>query len=52
MLDGIDTLQSTETNAQVTVNNAFKFSQLTCNVTSNSITNTTSINLRDFFNPN
>ena len=34
----LDTLQSTETNAQVTVNNAFKFSQLTCNVISNSIT--------------
>jgi hypothetical protein len=30
----------------VTVNNAFKFSELTCNVTSNSITNTTTINLR------
>ena len=28
------------------MNNAFKFSQLTCNVTSNSITNTTTINLR------
>ena len=28
------------------MNNAFKFSQLTCNVTANSITNTTSINLR------
>jgi hypothetical protein len=28
------------------VNNAFKFSQLTCNVSSNSITNTTTINLR------
>jgi len=28
------------------VNNAFRFSQLTCNVTSNSITNTTTINLR------
>ena len=33
----LDTSQSIETNAQVTVNNAFKFSQLTCNVTSNSI---------------
>ena len=42
----LDTSQSTETNVQVTVNNAFKFSQLTCNVTSNSITNTTAINLR------
>ena len=42
----LDTLQSTETNAQVTVNNAFKFSQLTCNISSNSITNTTTINLR------
>ena len=30
----------------MTVYNAFKFSQLTCNVTSNSITNTTTINLR------
>jgi hypothetical protein len=42
----LDTSQSTETNAQVTVNNAFKFSQLTCNVTSNSITNASTINLR------
>jgi hypothetical protein len=42
----LDTLQSTETNAQVTVNNAFTFSQLTCNVTSNSITNASTINLR------
>ena len=42
----LDTLQSTETNTQVTVNNAFRFSELTCNVTSNSITNTTTINLR------
>jgi hypothetical protein len=31
--------QSTETSAQVTVNTAFRFSQLTCNVTSNGITN-------------
>jgi hypothetical protein len=38
--------QSTETNAQVTVNTAFQFSQLTCNVTSNSITNASTINLR------
>jgi 7-cyano-7-deazaguanine synthase in queuosine biosynthesis len=42
----LDTSQSTEANAQVTVNNTFKFSELTCNVTSNSITNTTTINLR------
>jgi hypothetical protein len=42
----LDTLQSTETNAQVTVNNAFKFSELTCNVTSNSITGNSTINLR------
>jgi hypothetical protein len=38
--------QSTETNAQVTVNTAFQFSQLTCNVTSNGITNASTINLR------
>ena len=42
----LDTLQSTETNAQMTVNNAFKFSQLTCNVTSNSITGNSTVNLR------
>jgi hypothetical protein len=42
----LDTSQSTETNAQVTVNNAFKFSQLTCNVTSNSITGNSTVNLR------
>jgi hypothetical protein len=30
----------------VTVNNAFKFSQLTCNVTSNSITGNSTVNLR------
>jgi len=42
----LDTLQSIETNAQVTVNNAFKFSQLTCNVTSNSITGNSTVNLR------
>jgi len=30
----------------VTVNNAFKFTQLTCNVISNCITNTTTVNLR------
>ena len=42
----LDTLQSTETNAQVTVNNAFKFSELTCNVTSNSITGNSTVNLR------
>ena len=42
----LDTLQLTETNAQVTVNNAFKFSQLTCNVTSNSITGNSTVNLR------
>ena len=38
--------QSTETSAQVTVNTAFQFSQLTCNVTSNGITNSSTINLR------
>jgi hypothetical protein len=38
--------QTTETNAQVMANNAFKFSQLTCNVTSNSITSASTINLR------
>jgi hypothetical protein len=38
--------QSTETSAQVTVNTAFQFSQLTCNVTSNGITNASTINLR------
>jgi hypothetical protein len=38
--------QSTETNAQVTVNTAFQFSQLTCNITSNGITNASTINLR------
>jgi hypothetical protein len=38
--------QSTETSAKVTVNTAFQFSQLTCNVTSNSITNASTINLR------
>jgi hypothetical protein len=42
----LDTSQSTEANAQVTVNNAFKFSELTCNVTSNSITSASTINLR------
>jgi hypothetical protein len=42
----LDTFQSIETNAQVTVNNAFKFSQLTCNVTSNSVTGDSTINLR------
>ena len=42
----LDTSQSTETNAQVTVNNAFKFSELTCNVTSNSITGNSTVNLR------
>ena len=41
-----DTAESTETNAQVTVNNAFKFSQLTCNVTSISITGNSTVNLR------
>ena len=30
----------------MTVNNAFKFSQLTCNVTSNSITGNSTVNLR------
>jgi len=40
--------QTTETNAQVTVNSAFQFSQLTINITSNSITSATSltVNLR------
>jgi hypothetical protein len=38
--------QSTETSTQVTVNTAFQFSQLTCNVTSNGITNASTINLR------
>ena len=38
--------QSTETSAEVTVNTAFQFSQLTCNVTSNGITNASTINLR------
>ena len=38
--------QSAETSAQVTVNTAFQFSQLTCNVTSNGITNASTINLR------
>jgi hypothetical protein len=38
--------QSTETNAQVTINTALQFSQLICNVTSNSITNASTINLR------
>lgn len=38
--------KSTETSAQVTVNTAFQFSQLTCNVTSNGITNASTINLR------
>jgi hypothetical protein len=42
----LHTSQSTETNAQVTVNNAFKFSELTCNVTSNSITGNSTVNLR------
>ena len=42
----LDTSQSTETNAQVTVNNSFKFSELTCNVTSNSITGNSTVNLR------
>jgi hypothetical protein len=42
----IDTIMKTETNAQVIVNNAFKFSQLTCNVTSNSITGNSTVNLR------
>ncbi len=42
----LDTSQSTEANAQVTVNNAFKFSQLTCNVISNSITGNSTVNLR------
>jgi hypothetical protein len=44
----LDTSQSTETNAQVTLmmNNAFKFSQLTCNITSNSITGNSTVNLR------
>ena len=42
----LDTLQSPETNALVTVNNAFKFSQLTSNVTSNSITGNSTGNLR------
>jgi hypothetical protein len=39
-------VQSAETSAQVTVNTAFQFSQLTCNVTSNGITNASAINLR------
>jgi hypothetical protein len=38
--------QSTETSAQVTVNTGFQFSQLTCNVISNGITNASTINLR------
>jgi hypothetical protein len=42
----LDTSQSTEANAQVTVNNAFKFSELICNVTSNSITGNSTVNLR------
>jgi hypothetical protein len=42
----LDTSQSTEANAQVTVNNTFKFSELTCNVTSNSITGNSTVNLR------
>jgi hypothetical protein len=32
----LDSSQSTQANVQVTVNSAFKFSQLTCNVTSSS----------------
>jgi hypothetical protein len=38
--------QSTETSAQVTVNTAFQFSQLTCNITSKGITNASTVNLR------
>jgi len=45
---GLDISQTTETNAQVTVNSTFQFSQLTINITSNSITSATSltVNLR------
>ena len=45
---GLDISQTTETNAQVTVNSAFQFSQLTINITSDSITSAPSltVNLR------
>ena len=46
-LSGVfDNTESSETNAQVTVNNAFTFSQLTTNVASNGITNASTVNLR------
>jgi hypothetical protein len=43
---GLEVTQSTETNAQVTVNSAFTFSQLLANVISNSITSASTLTLR------
>jgi hypothetical protein len=43
---GLEVTQSTETNAQVTVNSAFTFSQLLANVISNSITTASTLTLR------
>jgi hypothetical protein len=43
---GLEVTQSTETNAQVTVNSAFTFSQLLANVISNSISSASTLTLR------
>jgi hypothetical protein len=43
---GLEITQTTETNGQVTVNNAFTFSQLLANIISNSISSTSTLTLR------
>jgi hypothetical protein len=43
---GLEVTQTSETNAQVTVNSAFTFSQLLANVISNSVTSASTLTLR------